>query len=90
MIKIRLARLGAKKRPFYKVVVADSRYPRNGRFIEKIGFFEPLLNSKNPQNISINTSRVTYWIKNGAILSQRVKKLIQINSATNKISEKSL
>ncbi|AAO27076.1 30S ribosomal protein S16 [Buchnera aphidicola str. Bp (Baizongia pistaciae)] len=84
MVKIRLVRLGAKKRPFYKIVIADSRYPRNGKFIEKIGFFKPLLSIKHPPQICINTLRITHWIKNGAIMSKRVKKLVKIHSYINK------
>lgn len=88
MVKIRLVRSGAKKRPFYKIVIADSRYPRNGRFIEKIGFFKPVLDSKNLQNIYLNILKIKYWIKNGAIMSNRVKKLVKLHYNTNNIKNK--
>ncbi|XBC41625.1 MAG: 30S ribosomal protein S16 [Buchnera aphidicola (Kaburagia rhusicola rhusicola)] len=77
MVKIRLSRVGVKKRPFYQVIIADSRCPRNGRFIEKVGFFNPIP-SQNPSNdIYINYTRIKYWIKNGALMSSRVKHLIK-------------
>ena len=63
MVKIRLRRVGAKKAPFYRVVVADSRYPRNGRFIEEIGTYNPLV---EPSEIKIDGERALAWIKNGA------------------------
>jgi len=87
MVKIRLVRSGVKKRPFYKIVIADSRFPRNGRFIEKIGFFKPVLDSKNLHNIYLNTSRVTYWMKCGAIMSKRVKKLVKLHSDANNVEQ---
>ena len=63
MVKIRLRRLGAKKAPFYRVVVADSRFPRDGRFIEEIGTYNPLT---DPVEIKIDSERAQQWIKNGA------------------------
>ena len=63
MVKIRLRRDGAKKAPYYKVVVADSRYPRDGRFIEEIGSYDPM---KEPAMIKIDTEKYEQWIKNGA------------------------
>ncbi|QCI24449.1 30S ribosomal protein S16 [Buchnera aphidicola (Muscaphis stroyani)] len=77
MVKIRLSRYGIKKRPFYKIVVADSRFPRNGRFIERIGYFDPISKSLLG-SLQINLNRVEYWIKKGALISERAKKLIQI------------
>ena len=63
MVKIRLRRDGAKKAPYYKVVVADSRYPRDGRFIEEIGSYDPM---KEPVMIKIDTEKYEQWVKNGA------------------------
>jgi small subunit ribosomal protein S16 len=74
MVKIRLKRVGAKKAPFYRVVVADSRYPRDGRFIEEIGTYDPL---KNPAEIHLDLTRVEDWITNGAQPTETVKSLIQ-------------
>lgn len=74
MVKIRLSRHGSNKKPFYKIIVTDSRSPRNGRFIEKIGFFNPI--SKNKENsLKIDLRRIQYWIGVGAKMSHKVKKL---------------
>ena len=62
-VKIRLRRMGAKKAPFYRVVVADSRYPRDGRFIEEIGYYDP---TKNPADVKIDGDKAKKWISNGA------------------------
>ncbi|MFL2656806.1 MAG: 30S ribosomal protein S16 [Burkholderiaceae bacterium] len=80
MVVIRLARGGAHKRPFYHIVAADSRYRRDGRFIERIGFFNPLA-AKNEESIRILDDRVKYWVENGAKLSPRVKKLMVLNQS---------
>ncbi|CAL4323721.1 30S ribosomal protein S16 [Buchnera aphidicola] len=77
MVKIRLARHGAKKRPFYKIVVADSRFSRDGRFIERIGYFNPIAKAQS-KNIVFNLERIKHWIQKGAKMSDRVKKLINI------------
>jgi len=74
MVTIRLARGGSKKRPFYHVVVADSRKARNGRFIERIGFFNPIAKGKE-ERLRIELDRVKHWVDLGAQLSDRVKKL---------------
>ncbi len=74
-VKIRLRRMGAKKAPFYRVVVADSRYPRDGRFIEEIGYYDP---TKDPSVIEINSEKAQQWIKNGAQPTDTVKKLLKI------------
>lgn len=74
MVTIRLSRGGAKKRPYYHVTVADSRNPRDGRFIERIGFFNPLA-SEAEQKLSIDLERLQHWVSNGAQLSQRVLNL---------------
>lgn len=73
-VKIRLRRMGAKKTPFYRVVVADSRYPRDGRFIEEIGTYNPLV---EPATISIDTEKAAQWIKNGAQPTDTVKSLLK-------------
>lgn len=72
MVKIRLKRMGAKKKPFYRIVVADSRSPRDGRFIEEIGFYDPL---KDPAVISIDEERALDWLKKGVQLSETAKAL---------------
>lgn len=74
MVKIRLRRDGAKKAPYYKVVVADSRFPRDGRFIEEIGIYDPM---KEPSIIKIDTEKYETWIKNGARPTDTVKKLYE-------------
>jgi len=77
-VKIRLKRIGAKKAPFYRVVVADSRYPRDGRFIEEIGTYNPLT---DPSSINIDVEKAQKWIKNGAQPTDIVKKLLKIAEA---------
>lgn len=74
MVKIRLRRMGAKKAPFYRVVVADSRYPRNGRFIEEIGTFNPLT---DPAEIKIDAEAAKKWLSNGAQPTDTVKALLE-------------
>ena len=74
MVKIRLRRLGAKKAPFYRIVVADSRYPRDGRFIEEIGYYNPLT---DPVEIKIDAERAQQWIKNGAQPTDTVRALLK-------------
>ncbi|MBQ7661271.1 MAG: 30S ribosomal protein S16 [Clostridia bacterium] len=73
-VKIRLKRIGAKKAPFYRVVVADSRYPRNGRFIDEVGYFNPLT---KPEEIKIDADKVSAWLKNGAQPTDTVKALLK-------------
>ena len=74
MVKIRLRRMGAKKAPFYRVVVADGRYPRDGRFIEEIGYYNPLT---NPVDIKINAEAAQKWLANGAQPTETVKSLLK-------------
>ena len=74
MVKIRLRRLGAKKAPFYRVVVADARFPRDGRFIEEIGTYNPLT---DPVEIKIDSERAQQWIKNGAQPTDTVRVLLK-------------
>ena len=80
MVSIRLARGGAKKRPFYSIVVADSRRSRDGRFIEKIGFFNPIATGKE-EKVRIDLDRIEHWVGVGAQLSDRVAKLVKDASA---------
>ena len=75
-VKIRLRRMGSKKAPFYRVVVADSRYPRDGRFIEEIGFFDP---TKEPAIVNIDADKAKKWIGNGAQPTDTVKALLKKN-----------
>ena len=76
MVTIRLSRSGAKKRPFYHVTVTDSRNPRDGRFIERLGFFNPVARGQE-ERLRIDTDRVEYWQGQGAQLSERVAKLVK-------------
>ena len=75
MVKIRLARAGAKKRPFYHLVAADSRSPRDGRFIERLGFFNPIAVGGEVR-LRVDTDRVDHWVARGAQLSDRAAKLV--------------
>jgi len=74
MVKIRLRRLGAKKNPYYRIVVADSHFPRDGRFIEEIGTYDPLT---EPSTIVVDAERAQTWIKNGAQPTDTVKNLLK-------------
>ena len=74
MVKIRLRRMGAKKASFYRIVVADSRYPRDGRFIEEIGTYDPL---KTPAVINVDAERAQAWIKTGAQPTETVRDLLK-------------
>ncbi|MEQ9619473.1 MAG: 30S ribosomal protein S16 [Deltaproteobacteria bacterium] len=73
LVKIRLMRIGSKKRPFYRIVAADSRSPRDGKFLEILGYYDP---KKKPHVLEVNTERVKDWISKGAQTSERVGKLI--------------
>lgn len=75
-VKIRLRRMGAKKAPFYRVVVADSRYPRDGRFIEEIGYYDP---TKEPADIRLDGEKAKKWIANGAQPTDTVRALLKKN-----------
>jgi len=74
-VKIRLRRMGAKKAPFYRIVVADSRYPRDGRFIEEIGTYDP---TRNPSVINVDVEKANKWIATGAQPTETVKKLLKV------------
>ncbi|MBC7167967.1 30S ribosomal protein S16 [Phenylobacterium sp.] len=76
MLKIRLARGGAKKRPYYHIVVADSRSPRDGRFIEKVGAYNPLLKKDDPTRVTLKVERIQEWIKKGAQPTDRVARFL--------------
>ena len=78
-VKIRLKRMGAKKAPFYRVVVADSRYSRDGRFIEELGHYNP---TTNPVEIKIDVEKAQAWIKNGAQPTETVKSLLKKSGMT--------
>jgi small subunit ribosomal protein S16 len=73
-VRIRLARHGAKKNPFYRIVVADGESPRDGKFLEKVGTYDPLV---DPVKVSLNADRIKYWMEKGAIPSDTVKSLLK-------------
>ncbi len=75
-LKIRLARGGAKKRPYYSIVVADSRSPRDGRFIEKVGTYNPILKSDDPNRVMLKLDRIQDWMKKGALPTDRVARFL--------------
>lgn len=75
-VKIRLRRMGAKKAPFYRIVVADSRYPRDGRFIEELGYYDP---TKEPSVLKVDEEKAKSWIANGAQPTDTVKALLRKN-----------
>ena len=79
-VKIRLKRMGAKKKPFYRIVVADSRCPRDGKFIEEIGYYNPLVEEKT---VKVDSEKVQQWIKNGAKPTDTVDRLFRENSVYN-------
>ena len=74
MVKIRLRRMGAKKAPYYRIVVADSRYPRDGRFIEEIGFYNPMV---EPAEVKVDAEKAKKWIANGAQPTDTVKDILK-------------
>ena len=76
-MKIRLARGGSKKRPFYRIVAADSRMPRDGRFIEKLGTYNPLLAKDSEERVKMDVERVQYWISQGAQPTDRVARMLE-------------
>jgi small subunit ribosomal protein S16 len=75
-VKIRLRRMGAKKAPFYRIVVADSRYPRDGRFIEEVGYYDP---TKEPSVVKIDGEKVKKWLSNGAQPTDTVRAILKKN-----------
>ncbi len=80
-VKLRLRRMGAKKRPFYRVVVADSRSPRDGRFIETVGTYNPLT---NPPTTTLNTEKVRQWLSNGAQPTEAVERILRWNGIADR------
>ena len=76
-MKIRLARGGSKKRPFYRIVAADSRMPRDGRFIEKLGTYNPLLPKDSEERVKMNIERVQYWLGHGAQPTDRIARMLE-------------
>ena len=79
MLKMRLSMGGTKKRPVYKIVVADSRFPRDGRFIEKLGFFNPLLPKEKKERVGLDAERIKYWLGQGAQPTTRVARILGEN-----------
>lgn len=78
-VKIRLTRLGAKKKPFYRVVIANSTAPRDGKFIEIVGTYNPMLSKENSERVKLNKERINHWLSVGAQPTERVAKLIKIS-----------
>ena len=83
-MKIRLARGGSKKRPFYRVVAADSRMPRDGRFIEKLGTYNPLLPKDSEERVKMNVERIQYWLGEGAQPTDRVSRFLEAAGVVEK------
>lgn len=74
-VTIRLSRAGAKKRPYYRIVVTDSRSPRDGRFIEKVGTYNPLLPQDHAERVVLKAERISHWLKNGVVVSDRCQRM---------------
>ncbi|SLN18172.1 30S ribosomal protein S16 [Roseovarius albus] len=83
-MKIRLARGGSKKRPFYRIVAADSRMPRDGRFIEKLGTYNPLLPKDSEERVKMNMERVQYWLGQGAQPTDRISRMLEAAGVAEK------
>jgi small subunit ribosomal protein S16 len=83
-MKIRLARGGSKKRPFYRIVAADSRMPRDGRFIEKLGTYNPLLPKDSEERVKMNLERIKYWMDQGAQPTDRVSRFLEAAGVVEK------
>ena len=86
-IKIRLARGGSKKRPFYRIVAADSRMPRDGRFVEKLGTYNPLLPKDSEDRVKMNLERVQYWLGEGAQVTDRISRMLEKRHRKSKWAE---
>ena len=84
MISLRLARHGAKKRPYYHIVVADTRSPRDGRFIERIGSYNPMLPSEHEDRVKFDEERVKHWLSKGAQPTDRVSRILEVAGAISK------
>ena len=83
-MKIRLARGGSKKRPFYRIVAADSRMPRDGRFIEKLGTYNPLLPKDSEERVKMNMERIQYWLDQGAQPTDRISRMLEAAGVLDK------
>ncbi len=83
-MKIRLARGGSKKRPFYRIVAADSRMPRDGRFIEKLGTYNPLLAKDSEDRVKMDVERIKYWLDQGATPTDRVARMLEAAGVSEK------
>ncbi|CAN7308760.1 30S ribosomal protein S16 [Pararhizobium sp. LjRoot255] len=83
-LKIRLARGGSKKRPFYQIVVADVRSPRDGRFLEKVGSWNPMLKKDDAKRVELNNERIQYWLSNGALPTDRVLRFLNEAGIANR------
>ncbi len=84
-LKIRLSRRGAKKRPFYRIVVAEASAPRDGRYVERLGHYNPMVEKDNDQRLVVNGERVSYWLGLGAQPTERVQKLLSSLSLTTAV-----
>ena len=89
-MKIRLARGGSKKRPFYRIVAADSRMPRDGRFIEKLGTYNPLLPKDSEDRVKMDVERIQYWLGQGAQPTDRIARFLEAAGAKDKTERKNL
>ncbi|MFK7751513.1 MAG: 30S ribosomal protein S16 [Sedimentitalea sp.] len=89
-MKIRLARGGSKKRPFYRIVAADSRMPRDGRFIEKLGTYNPLLPKDSEERVKMNMERVQYWLSQGAQPTDRIARMLEAAGVREKAVRQNL
>ena len=89
-MKIRLARGGSKKRPFYRVVAADSRMPRDGRYVEKLGTYNPLLAKDSEDRVQLNMERVNYWLGQGAQPTERVVRFLEASGVMEKTERNNL
>ena len=77
MVRLRLTRRGTRKRPFYRIVAADSRMPRDGRFVEKLGTYNPLLQKDSEERVKMNLERIQYWLGEGAQVTDRVSRMLE-------------
>ncbi len=89
-MKIRLARGGSKKRPFYRIVAADSRMPRDGRFIEKLGTYNPLLPKDSEERVKMNLERIQYWLGQGAQPTDRIARMLEAAGVREKAERANL
>ena len=89
-MKIRLARGGSKKRPFYRIVAADSRMPRDGRYVEKLGTYNPLLNKDDENRVTMNMERIQYWMSEGAQPTDRISRFLEAAGVIEKKDRQNL